>query len=212
MNCQARQQQLTSYLDDELSSGQRIALTEHLKTCSACQSQLQALQDEQQLVRNVLNLYPRIKAAPDFALRVLDAVEKRRSEPDTFFDRLDAFFARPLPKLLGSSVMGIFCGALLVALLLPRGASVSGNATIGAGTAPQQTVATAAPRTPSRFYAQGRLPQEHGLTAADLMNDFTRDEKPLRRSTPTLKTPAREPLWNVDISASPLSLLSGSLC
>src|SRR4028118_458364 len=99
MNCHFSHH-LSAYLDNELSSQERASIADHLTVCSACQAQLQALQEEQQLVRNALNLYPRIKAGPDFDLRVLDAVAKRHSKIDTFFDRLDAFFARPLPKLL----------------------------------------------------------------------------------------------------------------
>jgi anti-sigma factor RsiW len=204
--------QLAPYLDDELPSPQRVALAEHIKTCAVCESQLQALQQEQTSVRGALNSYPRIQAAPDFDLRVLASVSQRQSRLDVFFDRIDAFFARPLPKLLGSSVMGLFCGALILFALLPSPIT-SENATTVAPGAKVPAMAARERATVSRFYAQNRF-RGH-VSDAELLKELGHDiEDPATRRAPATppKTPGKEPSWDVDISASPLSALPGSLC
>ncbi len=241
MNCHFSQQ-LTAYLDDELSSQQRASLADHLKKCSACHAQLQALQNEQQLVRNALNQYPRIKAAPDFNLRVLDAVAKRRSRADTFFDRLDAFFARPLYKMLGSSMVGTLFAFLIIApLSLSSPAKESGNSNLVAapasGSSPAKAASTKsladADITPSlrnlyafsnmerglgRDWAE-RLDQAQGTpnTSRPRLETQLPDARP-QQVKPPLAQPIRKQLpreetsWNAETSTQSSSLSSGSLC
>ncbi|MDQ3812898.1 MAG: zf-HC2 domain-containing protein [Armatimonadota bacterium] len=167
MNCRSLQEQLPDYLDDELPPPHSAALAAHLKICDDCRAQLHALASTQKTVRTALDRYPRIKATPDFDLRVLEAATQRQSQAASLLDWFDTFFARPLPKLLGSSVVGILFGVLLFATFLPR-PTLANNPTSAPDPASIAAIQPAAPR----LYA---LDNWRYISRAEFMRKLGRD-------------------------------------
>jgi len=200
MKCKQATQFLEPCLDRELAKAQTAELEAHLAICPACHRQYSALLS----VRDALDSYPRIHASPDFDLRVLDAVLRQAGQSQSFFDRLDLFFARPLYKLLGSTMLGLFLALLTVAaVLLPQARDGSTPA------APALTASTAGVREirpDSEFYvAQGLLPN---AAYADLMRELY----PIEATPPRRRKEKRESSWDASTSELSSSPLSGSLC
>jgi hypothetical protein len=198
MNCQQASNLLESYADGEVTEAQAAVLSAHLAACPACRTEYSTLLS----IRNTLGTYPRIEASPDFDIRVLDAVLSRAAQPETFFDRLDLFFARPLYKLLGSTALGLFLALLTVAaVLLPQSRNGS-TPTLPPG-AQSTTVARDVYRA-DNFYAAGLLPN---ATYADI----ARDLYPLE-PTPPRRKERRGSSWDAATSELSYSSQSGSLC
>ena len=200
MNCRQAAHLLEPYADHETSEVQSAALARHLAACSACDRQYSALLE----VRAALDAYPRIAASPDFDARVLDAVLLRAAQPETFFDRLDLFFARPLYKLLGSTMLGFFLALLTVAaVLLPqsRNGSTQAPPALTASTAGVREI-----RPDSEFYAA------HGLLPDTTYVDLIRELYPVEATPPRRRKEKRESSWDAAPSELSSSPLSGSLC
>jgi len=215
MNCRSTQKQLPAYLDGGLPAPQNSALQAHLRVCDDCRAHSHALAGTQKSVRAALDSYPRIKATPGFDLRVLNAVSQRQSRADAVLDWFDTFFARPLPKLLGSSVVGITFGALLVAALLPRATLVSHPMSHPASAPTPASIVAVTPSAAPRLYAWDNL---RSMSRVELMRELDWTDERLPQALPSkpkaspTASPAKEPPWDVAISASPFSSPPGSLC
>jgi hypothetical protein len=241
MNCRQTQNLLPDYLDNEAARASEIEA--HLRGCDGCRAQLNGLQSTQQSVREALDSYPRsrIEDAAAFDARVLNAVLSHRNQQsplDVFFDRCEAIFARPLWKLLASSVSGTLFGLMLVALIVPRDAAEAGDAKQSA----PLSAAIQKPET-NRFYAlngwrrdasslemlremeamdPSLLTPQKPLDAPRASKSSRAPRKPQRkepqRKEPQRKEPqGKEPSWDVDLSAAPprrssFSSSPGPLC
>jgi hypothetical protein len=116
-NCRCKSALLQSYVDDELSLAEKHKVGAHLEQCFQCAEKLAQLRTEQLEVHAALKLYPRVKASPDFDLRVLESLELRQQNQNAllnFCDKLDAIFARPFYKIAVSSFAGLFCMFLIL--------------------------------------------------------------------------------------------------
>ena len=80
MECRESQEELSAYLDGELSLEQRTRVEEHLSGCETCRAELQALRDTVALVGGL----PRAKAPESLA----DAVARRIREPASAAQRI----------------------------------------------------------------------------------------------------------------------------
>lgn len=230
MKCREMKRRLADYAEGEVAATRAAEIEAHLAVCASCRARLETLRCERRSVRRALQALPRIQASPDFERRVLEALPERMTLPQrmarplSFFDRLDAVFARPVCKLLGSSVFGLLCGLLIVSLLAPRSLSSGDSPAPGDTTAPSVLVAVsedadeaAAIRQLRRFYALGR---RSGAAESDGLNWLNHVEK-VEKQVPQEKPPRlqslprsnkKEPSWNAGISVSPSSFSSGSLC
>jgi hypothetical protein len=155
-------------------------------------------------IENRFEVMPNIKASPDFDLRVLDRVLPGLAQPGSLFDRLDAVFARPLYKLLGSTALGLFLAMLTVAaVLLPQ---LQGGSTVSPLDTSQSTATIREARSPDRIYTSGGLLSN--ASYADLMRDLYATQS----KAPRPRKQRRESSWDADTSELSYSLRSGSLC
>ncbi len=156
MNCHQVHVLLARYCDGETEPKQAGALEQHLARCPTCRAEYDELRSALPTVRQAAQRYPRLHASPDFDRRVLDAVLQRTAQPESLLDRLDAVFARPLLKLLGTSALGIICGLVTVALLmLPASSLGAFKLAVGTSTATTQASLANSARAwpPSQLYA-----------------------------------------------------------
>ncbi len=80
--CREFESRLTRAADDAtIEAADRASLDAHLRTCAACRAALA----DQRAVRDALAARPPLRAQPDFAFRVVAAIEADRS----WLDRLD---------------------------------------------------------------------------------------------------------------------------
>ncbi len=230
MNCREMKRHLPDYAEGEIAAARAAEIEAHLAVCAACRARLETLHGERHSVRRALQALPRIQASPDFERRVLEALPERMALPQrmvrplSLFDRLDAVFARPVCKLLGSSVFGLLCGLLIVSLLAPRSLSAGDSPAPGDTTAPSVLAAVsegtdevAAIRQLRRLYALGRRSGAaeddglHWLHHVEKVGKQAPQEKPPRlQSLP--RSNKKEPPWNAGILVSPSSSSSGSWC
>lgn len=193
MNCRQVCELLERYVSGETQRTEAQAVEAHLAACSSCQAE----HDTLRMVRSALDDYPRIKASPDFDLRVLEAVMARTAKSHSLLDRLDALFARPLYKLLASALLGVVIAWLPVSVVaLPYAHRFTTSAPSG--------VAAAQPPTP--------FTRSHGLYAFDrwLFDDSgTAETRAPRRSH---QPQGRKPSWDANTSALPSSQRFGSWC
>jgi hypothetical protein len=213
MNCQQAHELLEQHADRELTAARNALVDEHLTVCSACRRQHSALLE----VRAALAIYPRINASPDFDMGVLDRVLPQLAQSDSLFDRLDAIFARPLYKLLGSGTIGAGIGLLILTVLSPP----APDGSIQAPTAPaNMTLMTDLDTagTLRQYYARNQW-----QTAFIGYGDLEWAPKPDRpahnpaqaplpeSSRPTVSRKEKTP-WDANTSALPSSSRPGSLC
>lgn len=77
MNCQWVQDNLSAYMDKELSDTQISAIGEHLSDCSGCRTGYERIKHAWE----VLNLWEEIEPRPDLRKKILHAVqEEKRSQ------------------------------------------------------------------------------------------------------------------------------------
>jgi anti-sigma factor RsiW len=82
VNCQFSQNRLSAYLDRELTGEQMMAVRAHLETCSACQSDLDALKSVKSGLRDLPTVEPRATLAADILRMARE--ERRESSPVPF--------------------------------------------------------------------------------------------------------------------------------
>lgn len=114
MNCRRVQGCLEEYSQGELAPGVADAVASHLNRCPKCQEDYETLFT----THCVLSAYPRIQVSPDFDLQVLNQVLLQHAPRPTFFDRLDALFARPAYKLIGSTALGLVLSVIVAGLVV----------------------------------------------------------------------------------------------
>src|SRR5688500_7511317 len=118
MNCRQVGTLLEKRADGELSPGRIAELEDHLAKCADCQTEYARAASTLASIHQRFEVLPNIKASPDFDLQVLDRVLPQLAQSNSFFDRLDIIFARPLYKLLGATTLGLFLATLIVAAVL----------------------------------------------------------------------------------------------
>jgi Putative zinc-finger len=105
--CQKIQAELSAYLDNELSSGGRLAIEEHLRGCDDCQKRLAELKE---LSLGVMAL-PRLQPAPGFLTEVRRRIS-REAKPQSR-DWRDQLF-RPLWLKVPVEAMAVIAVVLLL--------------------------------------------------------------------------------------------------
>jgi len=194
MKCRQTERALPALIDNEIAAPWRRAIEVHLQNCASCRARCAEIRASHNVLRSAINAYPRIAASPDFDARVWQKIAAREAQTLPLWLRIDAIFARPLPKLAASATGGIVFGFLLVAplLLANRGASSNDGAGVAA-------------------LARGEISPEVFYTRHDahLWLDFA-----LSPGAPRPQTSNKENAWNAESRAGalPPSLLSGSLC
>lgn len=73
MKCRQAKKLLSPYIDDELSDAERAALEEHLESCEACRSELEALKKISESLRGI---YREVKAPPDFVDKLMKRIQE----------------------------------------------------------------------------------------------------------------------------------------
>lgn len=73
MRCRQARKMLSPYIDDELSDAERAALEEHLNSCEACRSELEALK---RISEGLKEIYQEVKAPPDFVDKVMKHIQE----------------------------------------------------------------------------------------------------------------------------------------
>lgn len=227
MNCREMKRRLADYAEGEVAETRAVEIEAHLAVCAACRARLETLHCERLSVRRALQALPRIQASPDFERRVLESLPQRMAQPLSLFDRLDAIFARPVCKLLGSSVFGLLCGLLMVSLLVPRSMLAGNSPTPSDTIAPSVLAAVsadadnadeaAAIRQLRRFYALGHRFDAAEAAELNWLNHVEKVEKQATQEKPSRlqslpRSNKKESPWNAGISVSPSSSSSGSLC
>jgi predicted anti-sigma-YlaC factor YlaD len=74
MSCKKWKKKLSSYLDNEVSSRERLKIEKHLKTCRACFSQFKQLESIHRLVQSI---QPE-KARPGFYERLSERLSQKK--------------------------------------------------------------------------------------------------------------------------------------
>jgi len=206
-DCRQTQLLLDEFARGELEAKQHAVVEKHLATCEHCQNEYAALSVSQQ----ALAQFPQIQASPDFELKVLDQLMLQESGVLGFFDRLDAFFARPLNKLMGSVALSLLLGLTTLVIALGPStllAELSSPPAARIVASPAVTMAKDPDEVLERYYASGRL-------SPDLWSDS--DPLTPRPTRPTIN-PGGVPAWKPSRKSSPTasdysySALSGSSC
>ncbi len=111
MSCEELSEELSAYLDGELSPRERAALKAHLERCSRCRQELVSLRAVSQLVGSLPQVQPS-QAFSQALGREISAHGRRR-------------WLRPIPLFAGDLIPGLAVAALLlialtVAFVIPR--------------------------------------------------------------------------------------------
>ncbi len=111
MSCEELSEELSAYLDGELSPRERAALKAHLERCSRCREELASLRAVSQLVGSLPQVQPS-QAFSQALGREISAHGRRR-------------WLRPIPLFAGDLIPGLAVAALLlialtVAFVIPR--------------------------------------------------------------------------------------------
>ncbi len=103
MECQACRDNLTAYLDDELSSGERQLVDQHLRRCAGCSSEFQSLSQSYWMVNKALE---QIDVRPEMWHAVESAIRPRSSSSSTasWRDVFASWFPTPKHSLVASSI------------------------------------------------------------------------------------------------------------
>jgi len=112
MNCELCQQELSSYLDGELSEAMVTQLQEHLAACPECQAEYTSLQRVQEMLATVevLDLNPGVWA------RVERQITRRRAP---FLERISSFgFQNRMRRYVDLIPRPVLIGALAALLLV----------------------------------------------------------------------------------------------
>ncbi|MCG0278935.1 MAG: zf-HC2 domain-containing protein, partial [Thermanaeromonas sp.] len=90
MRCRQARKMLSPYIDDELSDAERAALEEHLNSCEACRSELEALK---RISEGLKEIYQEVKAPPDFVDKVMKRIQELEEgkSPRLFQDDLPGY-------------------------------------------------------------------------------------------------------------------------
>lgn len=102
MNCQDVRKKLSAFQDGEVSDSQKVAIQNHLQTCSECAHVFQEMED----VLDVLSIAEPIKDAPYFWTRLSQRIEAQKSRP-----RISDWLTAPfdfLPKPIFTTLVFIF--------------------------------------------------------------------------------------------------------
>ncbi|UCE79614.1 MAG: zf-HC2 domain-containing protein [Nitrospiraceae bacterium] len=75
MNCQWIQDNLSAYMDKELSEAKISAIREHVRNCTGCRTEYERMSQ----AWNVLNLWAEIEPRPDLRKKILHAVQEEKS-------------------------------------------------------------------------------------------------------------------------------------
>ncbi len=111
MSCEELSEELSAYLDGELSPRERAALKAHLERCSRCREELVSLRAVSQLVGSLPQVQPS-QAFSQALGREISAHGRRR-------------WLRPIPLFAGDLIPGLAVAApplnaLPVAFVIPR--------------------------------------------------------------------------------------------
>ncbi|MGI9952060.1 zf-HC2 domain-containing protein [Moorellaceae bacterium AZ2] len=112
MKCRQAKKILSPYIDGELSEAERAALEEHLGSCEACRSEVEALKN---ISEDLKGIYQEVKAPPDFVDKVMKRIQElEEGKSSRLFQ--DALPGRPKRwlrvALVGVLVAGVGLGAL----------------------------------------------------------------------------------------------------
>jgi anti-sigma factor RsiW len=196
MNCRQVCELLERYVSGETNGTDAQAVEAHLAACSSCQVE----RDTLRMVRSALDGYPRLKASPDFDVRVLEAVMARTAKSHSFLDRLDALFARPLYKLLASASLGVAIALLTVSVMVLPHAHRSKTS------APSGVVAAQSPTS----FIRSREQVANLFYDRWLFEDDNTAETPAPRRSH--QPQGRKSSWDANTSALPSSPRFGSWC
>jgi anti-sigma factor RsiW len=127
MICSDASQQLSAYLDQELSPADRVALEGHLGSCGACSEALASLRS----VTRELGALPAIEASSDFRRRVLGEIEaqgqKEGSGPALHAPARQPAARRFRTRLATLGALGTLGAAAAAFLAIARGPTHAGN-------------------------------------------------------------------------------------
>jgi len=205
MNCHQVRDLIEKHADGELAATRVLEMEAHIVSCTDCRAAQASTGSTLTGIQKRFEIMPNLKAAPDFDQRVMEAVLPRLAQRDSFFDRLDAIFARPLYNLLGSTALGIFLGLLtLAAVLLSQ--SLEGSTVAPSGSTVSTAIVREA-RLPDRFYAA------QGLSPDAAYIDPMRELYPIDSTPPRRRQSGRRgSSWDAATSELSYSSPSGSLC
>jgi hypothetical protein len=114
MSCHRIQNELSAYMDGDLSSAERDGVTVHLATCASCARHLRELRE----VSCALSCMPKMECPEPLAARVLDRLEVESRGPGLALLFRSALGARPfiVPSLLPAALV-VMCTLSFILML-----------------------------------------------------------------------------------------------
>jgi len=106
MRCRKVRSFLSAYCNDELTGRKKLAISEHLSTCSSCRREEAAIQSISLATRQVSEL----KVSDDFNTRLLNRIAQERFKET----RTRAFFPKRAPVFTWGRVAPVFVSACLL--------------------------------------------------------------------------------------------------
>lgn len=109
MRCRKVRSFLSAYCNDELSGRHRVAVSEHLSTCSSCRR-------EESIYRSMVTARPelaQIQVSAEFESRLFDRIARERFNET----RTKAYFPKPIPLISWGRVVPVVASACLAVAL-----------------------------------------------------------------------------------------------
>lgn len=126
MRCRKVRSFLSAYSNDELVVRKKLAVSEHLSTCSSCRKQEAVYRS----MNEGLDKVSRLQVSDDFNARLLDRVARERFSET----RTKAWFPKPIPFFRWSRVVPVVvstCALALAIFIAPSLENFDGNMSRG---------------------------------------------------------------------------------
>jgi anti-sigma factor RsiW len=148
--------QLSDYLDDELPTGERIALEAHLQTCQDCSDLLEQLRGVAVRARALGGISPQRDLWPDIARRIGATPRREQSAELVLRPRWSRRWSFSIPQLAAAAIalMTLSGGAVWLARGPAERVPVAAVPTQPSGPVPAVNAAAREPRGGAESYAQ----------------------------------------------------------